>query len=90
MYTVGTDWLEVLVMKVKDLFEVIDTRFSCPDITIIDDADSRCVKTFKYPQDGRTYVDGMLNQFEDRTIVPHGVVFGTDENGIDYIIVEVR
>lgn len=77
-------------MKVKELFEVIDTRFSCPDISIIDDMDSRSIKTFKYPQDGRTYVDGMLNQFGDRTIVPHGVAFGTDEYGIDYIIVEVE
>lgn len=77
-------------MKVEELFKVIDTRFSCPDITIIDDMDSRGIKTFKYPQDGRTYVDGMLNQFGDRTVIPHGVTFCVDENGIDYIIVEVR
>ena len=77
-------------MKVKELFKVIDTRFSCPDVTIIDDIDSRGVKTFKYPQDGRTYVDGMLNQFGDRIIIPDGVTFGTDENGIDYIIIEVE
>lgn len=77
-------------MKVKKLFEVIDTNISCPDISIIDDMDSRSVKTFKYPQDGRTYVDGMLNQFGDRTIVPDGVTFGTDEYGIDYIMVEVK
>lgn len=77
-------------MKVEELFKVIDTRFSCPDITIIDDMDSRDIKTFKYPQDGRTYVNGMLNQFGDRTVIPHGVTFGVDENGIDYIIVEVR
>ena len=77
-------------MKVKELFEVIDTKFSYYDITIIDDADSRSVKTFKYPQDGRTYVDEMLNQFGDRIIISNGVTFGTDENGIDYIIVEVR
>ena len=77
-------------MKVKELFKVIDTRFYSPDVTIIDDTDSRSVKTFKYPQDGRTYVDGMLNQFGDRVIVSHGVVFGTDENGIDYIIIEVE
>ena len=77
-------------MKVKELFEVIDTSVSYPDISIIDDTDSRSVKTFKYPQDGRTYVDGMLNQFGDRVIVSHGVVFGTDENGIDYIIIEVE
>lgn len=77
-------------MKVKKLFEVIDTNFSYPDITIIDDLDSRSVKTFKYPQDGRTYVDGMLNQFGDRIIIPDGVTFGTDENGIDYIIIEVE
>ena len=76
-------------MKVKELFKVVDTRFFCPDITIVDDANSRSVKTFKYPQDGRTYVDGMLNQFGDRIIIPDGVTFGTDENGIDYIIIEV-
>ena len=77
-------------MKVKDLFEVIDTKISFPDITIVDDANSRSVKTFKYPQDGRTYVDGMLNQFGDRIIIPDGVTFGTDENGIDYVIIEVK
>ena len=77
-------------MKVKELFKVVDTRFFCPDITIVDDAKSRSVKTFKYPQDGKTYVDGMLNQFGDRTVIPQSVVFGTDENGIDYIIIEVE
>lgn len=77
-------------MKVKELFKVIETNISCPHITIVDDADSREIRTFTYTQDGRTYIDGMLNQFGDRTIVPYGVVFGTDENGIDYIIVEVR
>lgn len=77
-------------MKVEELFKVIDTRFFYPDIHIVDDANSRSVKTFKYPQDGRTYVDGMLNQFGDRIVIPHGVTFGTDENGIDYIMVEVR
>ena len=77
-------------MKVKELFEVIDTKFSYYDITIIDEADSRSIKTFKYPQDGETYVKEMLNQFGDRTIVPHGVDFGTDEYEIDYIIVEVE
>ena len=77
-------------MKVKDLFKVIDTNISCPDITIIDDLDSRSVKTFKYPQDGRTYADGMLNQFGDRIIIPDGVTFGTDEYGINYIIIEVE
>lgn len=77
-------------MKVKELFEVIDTKISCPDITIIDDLDSRSVKTFKYPQDGRTYVDGMLNQFGDRIMIPEGATFGTDEYGIDYIMIEVE
>ena len=77
-------------MKVKDLFEVIDTKISFPDIIIVDDANLRSVKTFKYPQDGKTYVDGMLNQFGDRIIIPDGVTFGTDENGIDYIIIEVE
>ncbi len=77
-------------MKVKDLFEVIDTKISCPDISIIADMDSRRVKTFKYPQDDRTYVDEMLNQFGDRVVIPQSVVFGTDENEIDYIIIEVE
>ena len=77
-------------MKVKDLFKVVDTTICFPDITIVDDANLRSVKTFKYPQDGKTYVDGMLNQFGDRTIVQYGVDFGTDENGIDYIIIEVE
>ena len=77
-------------MKVKDLFKVVDTTICFPDITIVDDTNSRSVKTFKYPQDGRTYVDGMLNQFGDRIIIPDGVTFGTDENGIDYIIIEVE
>lgn len=77
-------------MKVKELFEVIDTRFFYPDIHIVDDANLRSVKTFKYPQDGRTYVDGMLNQFGDRIVIPQSVVFGADENGIDYIIIEVE
>ena len=77
-------------MKVKELFEVIDTKIHFPDISIIDDMNSRSVKTFKYPQNGITYVDGMLNQFGDRVIVSHGVVFGTDENGIDYIIIEIE
>lgn len=77
-------------MKVKELFEVIDTSVSCPDISIIDDVDSRSVKTFKYPQDSRTYVDEMLKQFGDRIIIPNGVIFGTDEDEIDYIIIEVE
>ena len=79
-------------MKVKELFEVVDTRFTCPDITIIDDSElgSHTVKSFKYPQYGRTYVGSMLSQFGDRKIVNNGVIFGTDENEIDYIIVEVE
>lgn len=77
-------------MKVKELFEVIDTRFFYNDIIIVDEANSRSVKTFKYLRDGGTYVKEMLNQFGDRTIVPHGVDFGTDEYDIDYIIVEVK
>ena len=77
-------------MKVKELFEVIDTRFFYPDIHIVDDANSRSVKAFKYMRDGGTYVKEMLDQFGDRTIVPHGVDFGTDENGIDYIIIEIE
>lgn len=77
-------------MKVKGLFEVIDTSVSCPDISIIDDMDSRSVKTFKYPQDGINYVDEMLNQFGDRIIIPGGVTFGTDKYDIDYLIIEVE
>ena len=79
-------------MKVKELFEVVDTRFTCPDITIIDDSESgsHSVKSFKYPQDGRTYVNSMLSQFGDREVIPNGVTFGSDENDIDYIIVEVK
>ena len=76
-------------MKVKELFEVIDTKFSYYDITIIDETDSRRVKTFTYPQDGRTYVDEMLNQFGDRIVIPNGVTFGIDDYGIEYILVEV-
>ena len=79
-------------MTVKELFKVIDTRFACPDITIIDDSDSsrQSVKSFKYPLDGRTYVNCMLNQFGDREIITNGVTFGTDDYGINYIIVEVK
>ena len=77
-------------MKVKELFEVIDTRFFYPDIHIVDDANSRSVKAFKYLQDGETYVKGIINKYGDRKIVPHGVDFGTDEYDIDYIIVEVK
>lgn len=77
-------------MKVKELFKVIDTRFYCPHITIIDDTDSRGIRTFTYSQDGETYFDGMLNQFGDRIVIPQSVVFGTDEYEIDYIIIEVE
>ena len=77
-------------MKVKELFEVIDMRFLYTNIHIVDDANLRSVKTFKYPQDGKTYVDEMLNQFGDRIIIPNGVMFGTDEYDIDYIIIEVE
>lgn len=82
-------------MKVKELFEVIDAKTFYPDITIIDyDLESvktfKSISTFKYLQDGKTYIDKMLSQFGDRTIVPHGVVSGTDENEIDYIIIDVK
>lgn len=77
-------------MKVEELFKVIDTKYFCPDITIVDDTNSRSIKTFKYLRDGGTYVKEMLNQFGDRIIVPHGVDFGTDEYEIDYLIVEVK
>ena len=79
-------------MKVIELFKVIDTRFAYPDIYIVNAADSsrQSAKSFKYPLDGRTYVDSMLNQFGDRKIITNGVTFGTDDYGIDYIIVEVE
>ncbi len=77
-------------MRVKELFEVIDINISCPDIISIADLHSKALKTFKYSQEGRTCVDEMLNQFGDRIIIPHSVVFGTAENGIDYIILEVK
>lgn len=77
-------------MKVKELFRVIDIRFDYPDITIIDDSYSDDVKTFKYSQDGRTYIDGMLNQFGDRIVRPKGVTFGANEYGVGYIEVEVK
>lgn len=77
-------------MKIKELFEVIDTGTSFPDISIIDDTDSRSVKTFKYPQNGINYVDEMLNQFGDRIIIPGGVTFGTDIYDIDYLMIEVE
>lgn len=77
-------------MKVKELFEVIDVRFDYPDITIIDDLYSDDVKTFKYSQDGRTYIDGMLNQFGDRIVRPKGITFGANEYGVGYIEVEVK
>lgn len=77
-------------MKVKELFEVIDVRFNYADVTVIDDANSASVKTFSYPRNGITYIDEMLNQFGDRTIISKGVTFGTDEHGIDYIAVEVK
>ena len=77
-------------MKIKELFEVIDTSASFPDISIIDDTDSRSVKTFKYPQDGINYVNEMLSQFGDRIIIPGGVTFGTDKYDIDYLMIEVE
>jgi hypothetical protein len=76
-------------MRVKELFKAINTD-SCPDITIIADTDSRRAKTFKYPQNGITYINEILNQFGDRTIVPHGVTAGTDEYEINYLIIEVE
>ena len=77
-------------MKIEDLFKVVDTKIHCPDITIVDDANSRSVKTFKYPQDGINYVNEMLSQFGDRIIIPGGVTFGTDEYNIDYLMIEVK
>ena len=77
-------------MKIEDLFKVVDTKIHFPDITIVDDANSRSVKTFKYPQDGINYVNEMLSQFGDRIIIPGGVTFGTDEYNIDYLMIEVK
>lgn len=77
-------------MKVKELFEVIDTKIFYPDILIIDDANSGSVKSFKYPRDDKTYINKMLKQFGNRTIVPHEIVFGTDDYGINYIIIKVK
>lgn len=77
-------------MKVKKLFEVIDTSTSYPSISIIDDMDSRSIKTFNYPQDGISYVNEMLSQFGDRIIIPGGVTFGTDKYDIDYLMIEVE
>ena len=77
-------------MKVKELFEVVDTSVSYPSISIIDDMDSRSIKTFNYPQDGINYVNEMLSQFGYRIIIPGGVTFGTDEYDIDYLMIEVK
>lgn len=77
-------------MTVKELFEVTNTRFIYPDVTIIDDAGASNIETFKYPQYGINYIEKMLSQFGNRLVVPLGVTFGTDKFGINYIVVEVK
>lgn len=77
-------------MTVKELFEVTNTRFIYPDVTIIDDAEASSIETFKYPQYGINYIEKMLSQFGNRLIAPLGVTFGTDKFGINYIVVEVK
>lgn len=77
-------------MTVKELFEVTNTRFIYPDVTIIDYAEACNIETFKYPQYGINYIEKMLNQFGNRLITPLGVTFGTDKFGVNYIVVEVK
>ena len=77
-------------MTVKELFEVTNTRFIYPDVTIIDYAEACNIETFKYPQYGINYIDKMLSKFGNRLIVPLGVTFGTDKFGVNYIVVEVK
>ena len=77
-------------MTVKELFEVTNTRFIYPDVTIIDYAEKCNIETFKYPQYGINYIEKMLSQFGNRLITPLGVTFGTDEFGVNYIVVEVK
>lgn len=77
-------------MTVKELFEVTNTRFIYPDVTIIDETEGYNIETFKYPQYGINYIEKMLSQFGNRLIVPLGVTFGTDEFGVNYIVVEVK
>lgn len=64
-------------MKVKELFKVIDTT-NLPDVSIIDNTNSRSITTFKYPHNGDTYIQSMLNQFGNRIVEQNGVTFGTD------------
>ena len=77
-------------MTVKELFEVINTRFIYPDVTIIDETEECNIETFKYPQYGINYIDKMLIQFGNRVIAQKGVTFGTDKFGVNYIVVEVK
>lgn len=77
-------------MTVKELFEVTNTRFIYPDVTIIDYTEKCNIETFKYPQYGINYIEKMLSQFGNRLIAPLGVTFGTDEFGVNYIVVEVK
>ena len=77
-------------MTVKELFEVTNTRFIYPDVTIIDYAEACSIETFKYPQYGINYIDKMLSQFGNRVIIQKGVTFGTDKFGVNYIVVEVK
>ena len=47
-------------MTVKELFEVTNTRFIYPDVTIIDYAEKCNIETFKYPQYGINYIEKCL------------------------------
>ena len=77
-------------MTVKELFEVTNTRFIYPDITIIDYVEKCNIETFKYPQYGINYIDKMLIQFGNRVIAQKGVTFGKDKFGVNYIVDEVK
>lgn len=77
-------------MTVKELFEVTNTRFIYPDVTIIDYVEECNIETFKYPQYGINYIDKMLSKFGNRVIIQKGVTFGIDKFGINYIVVEVK
>ena len=77
-------------MTVKELFEVTNTRFIYPDVTIIDETEEYNIETFKYPQYGINYIDKMLSKFGNRVITQKGITFGTDKFGVNYIVVEVK
>mgnify|MGYP007025962996 CR=1 FL=1 len=78
-------------MKVKELFEVVDAKATCPDITIVNNNIApQSAKEF-ICKGKSNYIDEMLEEFGDSTIEPNGVVFGTDSyTCIDYIIIQVK